>query len=169
MELGRGRLMRHFITWLMVAAATLIPGFESAVGCRMRESAAAHTDSFTAVNTATVGPGTQVRNQRAARRGRVRVAGNSLIDDGGPFLGLGVSYFTALWRHKHDRPRLESDLAFLSRAGGAGGRALRGIRPPDRQGSAFGAMEEGRASQACSRAWRPYSDRAGTEVGRAEG
>jgi hypothetical protein len=51
------------------------------------------------------------------RAGRVRIAGHTLTDDGGPFLGLGVSYFTALWRAKHDRPRLESDLAFLSRQG----------------------------------------------------
>ena len=51
------------------------------------------------------------------RAGRVRVVGHSLADDDGPFLGLGVSYFTALWRCKHDRPRLEADLAFLSRQG----------------------------------------------------
>jgi hypothetical protein len=47
----------------------------------------------------------------------VRVVGHSLVDDRGPFLGLGVSYFTALWRCRHDRQRLESDLAFLSRQG----------------------------------------------------
>jgi hypothetical protein len=51
------------------------------------------------------------------RRGVVRVAGHSLVDDGGPFLGLGVSYFTSLWRAKHDRARLEADLEFLSRCG----------------------------------------------------
>lgn len=51
------------------------------------------------------------------RAGRVRVSGHSLIDDGGPFLGLGVSYFTALWRCRNDRKRLESDLAFLSSQG----------------------------------------------------
>jgi hypothetical protein len=49
--------------------------------------------------------------------GPVRVVGHALVDDRGPFLGLGVSYFTALWRCRHDRPRLESDLAFLSRQG----------------------------------------------------
>src|SRR5690606_26713868 len=32
-------------------------------------------------------------------------------------LGLGVSYFTALWRCKNDRARLESDLAFLAEQG----------------------------------------------------
>ncbi|MDF2441441.1 MAG: hypothetical protein JWN98_2425 [Abditibacteriota bacterium] len=51
------------------------------------------------------------------RRGRVRILGHSLVDEGGPFLGLGVSYFTALWRCKNDRERLKSDLAFLSSQG----------------------------------------------------
>jgi hypothetical protein len=40
-----------------------------------------------------------------------------LVDAQGPFLGLGVSYFTALWRFSNDRPRLESDLQFLSDQG----------------------------------------------------
>jgi hypothetical protein len=53
----------------------------------------------------------------ARRTGRVRVDGHALADEGGPFLGLGVSYFTALWRCKHDRARLEADLSFLSRQG----------------------------------------------------
>jgi hypothetical protein len=51
------------------------------------------------------------------RTGNVHVDNHSLTDDDGHFLGLGVSYFTALWRCKHDRPRLEADLAFLSRQG----------------------------------------------------
>lgn len=51
------------------------------------------------------------------RAGRVRVEGGTLVDDGGPFLGLGASYFTALWRCKHDRARLESDLSFLASQG----------------------------------------------------
>ena len=55
--------------------------------------------------------------QPSPRAGRVRVDGHCLADDGGPFLGLGVSYFTALWRCKYDRPQLEEDLAFLSRQG----------------------------------------------------
>ena len=49
--------------------------------------------------------------------GMVRVVNHSFVDDHGPFLGLGVSYFTALWRCKHDRPRLEQDLAFLAKQG----------------------------------------------------
>src|SRR5688500_1997365 len=57
-------------------------------------------------------------SQRGSRRtGRVRLEGHSLADDEGPFLGLGVSYFTALWRCKNDRLRLEADLDFLSRQG----------------------------------------------------
>jgi hypothetical protein len=55
----------------------------------------------------------QVR--RAA--GPVRLVRHSLADDNGPFLGLGVSYFTALWRCKYDRPRVEKDLAFLAAQG----------------------------------------------------
>lgn len=49
--------------------------------------------------------------------GLVRVVNHSLADRNGPFLGLGASYFTALWRCKNDRPRLEQDLAFLSEQG----------------------------------------------------
>jgi hypothetical protein len=51
------------------------------------------------------------------RTGLVRLDAHSLVDDQGPFLGLGISYFTALWRCKHDRRRLEADLAFLSDCG----------------------------------------------------
>lgn len=51
------------------------------------------------------------------RPGRVRIVGHGLVDGKGPFLGLGVSYFTALWRCKNDRTRLESDLAFLQKQG----------------------------------------------------
>lgn len=54
---------------------------------------------------------------RTRRSGTVRVVDHCLVDDGGPFLGFGVSYFTALWRCKHQRERLESDLAFLQRQG----------------------------------------------------
>ncbi len=46
--------------------------------------------------------------------GRVRLEGNSLRDDSGPFLGLGASYFQALRRAKFDRTRLTNDLAFLA-------------------------------------------------------
>jgi len=63
------------------------------------------------------------RGERAAnesrdrRSGCVRIEGHCLVDDQGPFLGLGVSYFTALWRCKNDRARLDADLDFLSRQG----------------------------------------------------
>jgi hypothetical protein len=59
----------------------------------------------------------QERPAQQRREGRVRVVGHSLTDRGGPFLGLGVSYFTALWRCRNDRARLESDLAFLAGQG----------------------------------------------------
>ncbi len=51
------------------------------------------------------------------RSGRVKLDGHGLGDDGSPFLGFGVSYFTALWRFRNDRKRLESDLEFLSTQG----------------------------------------------------
>jgi hypothetical protein len=51
------------------------------------------------------------------RSGHVRIVNHSLTDDNGPFLGFGVSYFTALWRCKNDRERLERDLAFLAQQG----------------------------------------------------
>ena len=47
----------------------------------------------------------------------VHLAGKSLCDNNGPFLGLGVSYFQALRRAKYDRARLSSDLALLSAKG----------------------------------------------------
>lgn len=47
----------------------------------------------------------------------VRLAGKSLCDDNGPFLGLGVSYFQALRKAKHDRARLSSDLALFAANG----------------------------------------------------
>ena len=52
-----------------------------------------------------------------ARAGAVRVVDHALVDDRGPFPGLGVSYFTALWRCRQDRARFESDLQFLSQQG----------------------------------------------------
>jgi hypothetical protein len=76
---------------------------------------AAGNDSATLAPS--VARGADVDQPVAPRSGRVRVQGYSLVDDGGPFLGLGASYFTALWRAKNDRARLEADLEFLSRCG----------------------------------------------------
>ena len=53
----------------------------------------------------------------ARRTGRVCLDDHALIDDQGAFLGLGVTCFAALWRYRHDRARLESDLAFLAQQG----------------------------------------------------
>ncbi|MHB1037075.1 MAG: DUF4185 domain-containing protein [Pirellulales bacterium] len=47
----------------------------------------------------------------------VRLAGKSLCDDSGPFLGLGVSYFQALRHAKYDRARLNDNLALLASKG----------------------------------------------------
>src|SRR5204863_9582539 len=59
------------------------------------------------LNTASVPVGTNV----------VRVSGKSLVDNTGPFLGLGATYFQALRRAKYDRARLNSDLALLASKG----------------------------------------------------
>ncbi|HWP40237.1 MAG TPA: hypothetical protein VNL70_04880, partial [Tepidisphaeraceae bacterium] len=52
-----------------------------------------------------------------ARTGIVAVDDHALKDDQGHFLGLGVTYMSALRRAKYDRARLRSDLDFLSRRG----------------------------------------------------
>jgi hypothetical protein len=59
-------------------------------------------------------PHLQARDPASPRTGRVRLSERSLVDDGGPFAGLGASYFTALWRCKNDPERLERDLEFLA-------------------------------------------------------
>ncbi len=47
----------------------------------------------------------------------VRLNGNSLYDETGPFLGLGVSYFQALRHAKYDRARLNHNLTLLAAKG----------------------------------------------------
>lgn len=61
--------------------------------------------------------GIAARAGAPGRAGIVRVVNHGLQDEGGPFLGLGVSYFPALWRCRNDRVRLESDLRFLAAQG----------------------------------------------------
>src|SRR5215208_921250 len=51
------------------------------------------------------------------RTGPVRLDGRSFADDGGKFNALGASLFYGAWAYKHDRPRLERNLATLSRNG----------------------------------------------------
>jgi hypothetical protein len=95
-------------------AITAAIAFAAPSQCDAQEQAAAATDVADGVQQADGAPITRPVGQRS---GRVRVESHSLVDDGGPFLGLGVSYFTALWRAKHDQARLESDLEYLSRCG----------------------------------------------------
>ncbi|MBI4606341.1 MAG: hypothetical protein HY721_30620 [Planctomycetes bacterium] len=49
--------------------------------------------------------------------GLVRLAGNALADHRGPFLGLGVTYFSALRIARTDRARLLADIDFLRSRG----------------------------------------------------
>ena len=51
------------------------------------------------------------------RTGLVRLNGRSFGDEGGPFLGLGTSYFQALRHARFDRARLENNLALLAAKG----------------------------------------------------
>jgi hypothetical protein len=50
-------------------------------------------------------------------RDLARVVEHSFVDDSGPFLGLGASYFQALRHAKYDRARLNSNLALLASKG----------------------------------------------------
>jgi hypothetical protein len=50
-------------------------------------------------------------------KGIVRGEGAAFADARGPWLPLGATLFWAPWGYKHDRPRLERELALLSRAG----------------------------------------------------
>jgi hypothetical protein len=93
------------ITLRVVLAITLILNFEAASSVQSAEPVQPFADSAT--NAKPTKP----------RAGRVRLDDHALADDDGHFLGLGVSYFTALWRCKNDRSRLEADLDFLSRQG----------------------------------------------------
>jgi len=52
-----------------------------------------------------------------ARSGVVRLAGRTFADAGGPNLAVGTSLFWALWGYRHDRPRLERHLDYLSKHG----------------------------------------------------
>ena len=58
-----------------------------------------------------------VAGQAPIRANLVRLQDSSLCDDGGPFLGLGVSYFQALRDAKYDRPRLDHNLSLLASRG----------------------------------------------------
>ena len=111
MYFGRERTMRRVIplSVLVIAFTIGLQGY-------------AQGPAVTAPNDSTkheprVGDDAPPAQLNIRRTGRVRVEGYSLTDDQGPFLGLGASYFTALWRCKHDRSRLEADLEYLSRQG----------------------------------------------------
>ena len=54
---------------------------------------------------------------RAPLRGAVEVDGGLLVDEEGPFWAVGASYMSAVWFYKHDRARLEKNLAFLADGG----------------------------------------------------
>jgi hypothetical protein len=102
----KGTIMRLVIPLVVI----VIVCFKSGLRSYAQGPAAAESVQLAGDGPAASQPGSR-------RTGRVRVDGHSLADDEGPFLGLGVSYFTALWRCKNDRSRLAADLDFLSRQG----------------------------------------------------
>jgi hypothetical protein len=53
----------------------------------------------------------------AGRTGPVKLDGRALADDGGPFPGLGASFFWALWGERHDPGRLDRNLGWLAARG----------------------------------------------------
>jgi hypothetical protein len=61
-----------------------------------------------------LGPTGQSTPEARPRPGNVRVSGRSLADDRGAFPALGASLFWAAWGYKHDRSRLDADLALLA-------------------------------------------------------
>jgi hypothetical protein len=65
------------------------------------------------------------------RTGIVGLSGNSLIDDQGPFNALGATMMWAAWGYRHDLPRLEQNLDFLSKNGFDYIRALGVVGDPD--------------------------------------
>jgi hypothetical protein len=54
---------------------------------------------------------------RRSHAGTVRVEDGLLVDDGGPFWAIGATYMAAPWFMKHDRARLERNLALLAAGG----------------------------------------------------
>ena len=67
-----------------------------------------------------------------ARAGRVRATGHVLEDDEGPFVGLGATMMWAAWGYRHDRARLEQNLAYLAEHGFDYIRALGTVGDPAR-------------------------------------
>jgi len=66
------------------------------------------------IGAADVAPSPGASASDARPRGVVRVEQGLLVDAGGPFWAIGVTYMAAPWFYKFDRARLERDLAFLA-------------------------------------------------------
>ncbi|HMV66506.1 MAG TPA: NBR1-Ig-like domain-containing protein [Myxococcota bacterium] len=52
-----------------------------------------------------------------APAGLVRLVDRAVLDESGPFNGLGTTLFWAPWAYRHDRARLEQNLQFIADAG----------------------------------------------------
>ena len=81
-------------------------------------SVAAHVPSMAQPGKHTIVTLTAIGPRKApTRRGVVRLEGRAFADDGGPYLAVGASLFWATWGYRHDRARLEKNLAFLAERG----------------------------------------------------
>jgi hypothetical protein len=65
----------------------------------------------------------------AATTGPVRIDGRALADDQGAFTALGATLFWGAWGYRHDRARLERNLAFLAEHGVDAVRVLGTVGP----------------------------------------
>lgn len=75
-------------------------------------------------------PGAANRQEAAAPpAGRVHVSDRALADARGPFTVLGATLFWGAWGYRHDRARLEENLAFLTGHGVDAVRVLAAVGP----------------------------------------
>ncbi len=95
---------------------TSVPGPWKPGGHSVRIGASPRRDPAAGAPVGAVFSNVKVWNL-ASGTGLVRLKGNSLCDDSGPFLGLGASYFQALRHAKYDRTRLNGNLALLASKG----------------------------------------------------
>src|SRR5438067_512254 len=72
----------------------------------------------------------EVADASAPHVGPVHLSGRSVVDDGGPFVGLGASLFWAAWGYKNDRAMLENALDVLRKNGFQYFRALGVVGDP---------------------------------------
>ena len=104
------------VSSVLLVLTTAVPGPWQPAGLSVRIGASPRRDPTAGAPIGVVFSNVKVWNL-AKSAGRVRLKDNSLCDDDGPLLGLGVSYFQALRHAKYDRQRLNDNLALLAAKG----------------------------------------------------